>query len=162
MAESEGFDARAQARSEPAGGSPRQPLKKSRALAEFFRMSASGINKKAQIASHTCWFAFCFMPWFLTVRFKRKMAAENFIIPCHSETHFELKNSEFCCEMKFWKSLHSYKEKLRIRTKNKKYLHWMSAIQLAETFSRISAKSYVHYNPVYRRLLSTLVSKSIT
>ena len=28
-----------------------QPTKKSRALAEFFRMSASGINKKAQNAS---------------------------------------------------------------------------------------------------------------
>ena len=29
------------------------------------------------------------------------MAAENFIFPRHSEPLFELKNSEFRCEMKF-------------------------------------------------------------
>ena len=31
----------------------------------------------------------------------KKIAAEIFIFPRHSETHFELKNSEFCCEIKF-------------------------------------------------------------
>ena len=37
--------------------------------------------------------------------FKIKMAARFFIATRHSETHFELKNSEFCCEMKLQKSL---------------------------------------------------------
>ena len=37
-----------------------------------------------------------------------------FIFPRHSERHFELKNSEFRCEIKFWKSLHLQSEKLRI------------------------------------------------
>jgi len=43
-----------------------------------------------------------------------KMAAHFFIFPRHSETLFEVKNSEFRCEMKFRKSLHFYSEKLRI------------------------------------------------
>ena len=41
------------------------------------------------------------------------MAAGFFISTRHSERHFELKTSEFRCEMKFWKSLHFYSEKLR-------------------------------------------------
>ena len=32
--------------------------------------------------------------------FGKKMAAGFFIVPRHSERHFELKNSEFPCEMK--------------------------------------------------------------
>ena len=37
-----------------------------------------------------------------------------FTIPRHSEQSFELKNSEFCCEMIFWKSLHFPSKKLRL------------------------------------------------
>jgi len=37
----------------------------------------------------------------LFVRFKTKLAEENFIFPRHSETHFEEETSEFGCEMKF-------------------------------------------------------------
>ena len=36
-----------------------------------------------------------------TVDGAKKMAAGNLIFPRHSELQFELKNSEFCCEMKF-------------------------------------------------------------
>ena len=36
------------------------------------------------------------------------MAAGFFNVPRHSELFFEAKNSEFCCEIKFWKSLHFY------------------------------------------------------
>ncbi len=32
---------------------------------------------------------------------QKKWRLENFIFPRHSEWHFELKNSEFCCEIKF-------------------------------------------------------------
>ena len=43
-----------------------------------------------------------------------QMAACFFIASRHSETHFELKNSEFRSEIKFWKSLHFPSEKLRM------------------------------------------------
>ena len=72
--------------------SGRQPPKKSHALAEFFRMSVPGIKKKEQIARLACNFALCFMPWFLSVCFKTKMAeSEGFepSIPTRSITIFE-------------------------------------------------------------------------
>ena len=47
----------------------------------------------------------------------KKMAAGIFIATSHSELLFEAKNSEFRCEIKFWKSLHFYSEKLRITSR---------------------------------------------
>ena len=41
------------------------------------------------------------------------MAAGIFIFPRYSEQRFELKNSEFRYEIKFWKSLHFGPKKLR-------------------------------------------------
>ena len=42
------------------------------------------------------------------------MAAGFFFATRHSEPHFEDENSEFRCEIKFWKTLHFYSEKLRM------------------------------------------------
>ena len=53
-----------------------------------------------------------FLPWIKA----KKMAEGIFNATCHSELHFELKNSEFRCEINFWKSLHFGSEKLRIRS----------------------------------------------
>ena len=52
--------------------------------------------------------------------FAKKTAAGNFIFPRHSEWRFDLKNSEFRCEIKFWKSLHFQSEKLRMCSKKNK------------------------------------------
>ena len=51
---------------------------------------------------------------------QKKIAAGFFISTHHSEPHFELKTSEFRCEMNFWKSLHFQSEKLRIYCENKR------------------------------------------
>ena len=54
---------------------------------------------------------------FLPLIKAKKWRLEIFIFPRHSETLFELENSEFSCEIKFWKSLHFYSEKLRITSR---------------------------------------------
>ena len=41
---------------------------------------------------------------------------------CRRMKHFELKTSEFRCEMKFWKSLHFCKEKVRMDSNDKRKL----------------------------------------
>ena len=101
------------------------------------------------------------------------MAACFFNATHHSERHFELKNSEFRCEMKFWKSLHLPSEKtqngrnlhsmffqLYVPQKEKykriiwifwffssRYHKWAKIQkQLCGTFSWKSTKSCVHYN----------------
>ena len=54
---------------------------------------------------------------FFCLNFGKKNGGSLFFATHHSETHFELKTSEFRCEMKFWKSLHFYSEKLRITSR---------------------------------------------
>ena len=58
-----------------------------------------------------------FLPW----NQGKKNGGENFIVSHHSETHFELKNSEFRREINFWKSLHFYSEKKQKETEWRYY-----------------------------------------
>ena len=62
MAESEGFDTSGHKPAvSQAGFSAWQPLKKSRALAEFSAMSAARIKKKEQLSSLACKVVLCFI-----------------------------------------------------------------------------------------------------
>ena len=56
---------------------------------------------------------FCFFKCLYLI-FRQKNGGRKFYLRRHSETHFELKNSEFRGEINFWKSLHFPSEKLRI------------------------------------------------
>ena len=83
--------------------------------------------------------AFSGFMFFCLVSRQKKWRLEIFIFPRHSELHFEAKTSEFCCEMKFWKSLHFSSEKLRMYsngkrklTKTAKIFHLPLAILLME------------------------------
>ena len=63
----------------------------------------SAAKYEAQLTLHEA--ALRAMKQSLTASFRhflaKKMAEKNFIFPRHSEMHFELKTSEFRCEMKF-------------------------------------------------------------